>query len=240
MTDKRLFHLKPFSLSHHRSTMKVGMDSLILGNWVNPEHKRSILDVGTGCGILALIMAYRSHAVIDAIELDQASAAEARENFRFSPFHRRLHVIDGDFKSYAARTTTKYDLIISNPPYFINDQKSVQRQKRMARHGESLSYHQLIAGCLELLNRKGSLCLVLPYAESQHFMKVATSRGLHLVKQMLIFPRRGHPPNRINLELAFQHPDRIVTELFIVREENNQFSSQYTEFLKNLMIGKIK
>ncbi len=217
--------------------MKVGMDSLLLGNWTDPFTAKTILDIGTGCGILALMMAAKSNAEIEAIELDPASAKEAGENFHNSPFHRRLKIINEDFVFMATRSMKKYDLIITNPPFFINDQKSLTHQKLNARHAESLSYEQLAAGGSMLLNEGGLMYLVLPYAESKTFIKAAATTGLHLQKQMLIFPLRGYLPNRINMQFGLQKPESLVTEKFIIREEDGNFTRQYVLFFKDHYIG---
>lgn len=234
----RPFHLKPFSLSHHRSSMKVGMDSLLLGCWVEAKDTSRILDVGTGCGILALMMAAKSGALIDAVELDPQSAAEAAENFNRSAFHRRLKLIEDDFVHLASAGEGKYDLIISNPPFFFNDHPSASAQKRRARHDETLTFAQLASGSHDLLTEQGRLCLVLPYEAVKTFRRTAEACGLFLQKQMTIFPFRGHKPNRVNLEFGKQKTDSPTSTLFVIREENRQFTSQYNAFFSGLLLGR--
>lgn len=236
-TDKRLFHLKQFSLFHHRSSMKVGTDSLLLGIWTPINDSERILDIGTGCGILALLMAARSNSLIDAVELDEASWVEAQDNFSVAIFSKRLSAIHDDFNHYAENTSQKYDLIVSNPPYFINDMRSTEKTRSNARHGDSLNYVQLCNGVTNLLKKDGRFCLVLPYEESKTFIAIANNNGLHLNRKLIVFPKRGSQPNRINLELSFQPSSEVISDIFVIREETNQFSKQYIRFFNDYLLG---
>ncbi len=235
--DDRPFHLKQFSLNHHRSSMKVGTDSLLLGLWVQPEGARHILDIGTGCGILALLMAARSNAKTDAVEFDLASYEEAKGNFLSSPYADRLRAIHEDFRNYTRHSQQKYDLLISNPPFFIDDMRPKQETRRRARHSDDLSYNELCQGAVQLMNPDSRFCLVLPYIESRIFRTVAESYGFFVSRQLLIFPRRGWQPNRVNLELTLKKETESSVEKFVIREENNAFSRQYIDFFKDYLIG---
>ena len=233
------FHLKPFSLLHDRSTMKVGMDSMILGSWINPDNTQNILDIGTGCGILALMLASKCNAQVIAIDLDSESAIEAGKNFSSSSYYQRIKVENIDFNDFVKEKENKFDLIVSNPPYFINDQRSLSSRKSQARHGDTLSYEQIIRGVEKIISKDGILCLVLPYAESLTFIKLATEISeLKLQKQMVIFPRRGETPNRVNLQFGFAKTEEIRVEKFVVREENGGFSDQYMKHMAGFLIGQ--
>lgn len=238
--DDRPFHLKQFSLHHHRSSMKVGTDSLLLGIWVQPEEAQRILDIGTGCGILALLMAARSKANLDAIEYDKASYEEAKQNFHNSPYHDRLFAIHDDFTNFAQQGNNTYDLIISNPPFFVNDMRPKENIRSNARHGDKLNYNDLCSGVHRLMNTNGRFCLVLPYEESKIFRSVAEKYGLYVRRQLLIFPKRGWQPNRVNLELTREKYPVPLSEKFIIREEDNSFTQQYIDFFKNFLIGPDK
>ena len=134
MMDARPFHFKHFSLFHHRSTMKVGTDAVLLGRWVEVSPTDAVLDIGTGCGIMPLMLAQKGAGKIDAVELDAASANEAEINFLASQWRDKLHVYQSDVRDFA--TNEKYDLIISNPPFFINSYKSDTERKNLSRHIE--------------------------------------------------------------------------------------------------------
>ena len=217
--------------------MKVGTDAMLLGLWAPVPQSGRVLDVGTGCGIIALLLASRCPARIEAIELDPQSAAEAAENFDNTPFAHRMKVIEADFTRFVESQPGRYDLIISNPPFFTRDLPPEDKQKKVARHHITLSYEQLIAGAANLLTIGGKLCVVIPYDKSPEFTGTAEQYGLYLKKQQLIFPFRGSTPNRINLCFGWQKPEKTETEKFIIREENREFSSQYLDFMKDYYIG---
>jgi len=218
--------------------MKVGTDAILLGLWAPVPKTGKVLDVGTGCGIISLLLASRCPAQIDAIELDRDSAGEAAENFKNTPFsHRMKLIIEGDFIEYARSHTGKYNLIISNPPFFISDLPPENKKKKQARHHVTLGYEQLIAGANGLLTNNGNLCVVIPYDNNPVFINLAGNYGLYLQKQQIIFPFRGSQPNRINLCLGFRKPEKVETEKFIIREEDINFSEQYIKFLIDYYIG---
>jgi tRNA1Val (adenine37-N6)-methyltransferase len=217
--------------------MKVGMDSLLLGSWVDPPSKGKILDIGAGCGILSLMMASKSESEIDAVELDQASTKEAEKNFFCSPFHRRLKVVNDDIVSFADHTKNRYDLVITNPPFFFNDQKSSTQRRLYTRHTEALSYESLIDVAVKIMDKDGQLCLVLPYEESKDFILIAQSSGIYLQKLMLIFPIRGHPPNRVNMKLGFNKVDPTIEDLLNIREEGGSYSQEYKKQVFDFMIN---
>ena len=237
MTNDRKFHLKPFSLSHHQSTMLVGTDAILLGLFAGFSNTKKNLEIGTGCGIISLLIASKCNTVIDAIDIDKASIAEAKSNFSNSPFYHRMNAIHADFNKYASSTTRKYDLIVSNPPFFINDLRPDDDKKKIARHGDSLSYEQICEGTLKLLDPTGKLCLVLPYDESRFFTEIAGQKGLRLQKQQLIFPKRGLQPNRINLQFGLVATANIETNKLTIREEDGSFTQEYVSLLKDYYIA---
>ncbi len=231
------FHFKQFSLFHHQSTMKVGTDAVLLSAWADVNNADSILDVGTGSGIIAMIMAARSKARVDAVEIDPASCHEAEENFARSPFNNRLKLFRQDFTTFASKTNLRYDLIISNPPFFINDMKSENLQKNNARHTDTLSYKDLCQGTAHLLSSNSRFCVVLPYTESKYFIDIALQNNLFLAKKMLIFPKPCSRPNRVNMEFVKNKPGNTEEEKFIIRNENGNFTQQYVDLLSNYYIS---
>lgn len=235
--DTRPFHLKPFSLKHHRSTMKVGTDAMLLGVWANVENVQTVLDIGTGCGIISLLIASRSNAEITAIDIDKDSVEEARENFQNSPFSEKMRAILADLNDFSKNSHLRYDLIVSNPPFFVNNLRPSDEKRKNARHTDTLSYEQLCAGASNLLKRKARFCVVLPYDVSLNFIKIAGVHGLFTKKQMLIFPREGMLPNRINIEFSKEPTTTIVTEKFAIRDSNDAFTAQYIELLSNYYLN---
>lgn len=236
MMDARPFHFKHFSMFHHRSTMRIGTDAVLLGRWVETFPDDAVLDIGTGCGILPLMLAQKGVAMADAVDLDAQSVAEAQENFHASQWRDRLRAYCTDVKSY--QPDCRYDLIVSNPPFFINSFKCDAARKNMARHTDnSLSFADLCKVSRDLLKPQGRLALVLPMTESAAFLKEAESQGLFLHKKMEIIPVEGKEPNRVNLEMRKTPAETIHTESFMIRDVSNRFTSQYNDFLKDFYLG---
>ncbi len=216
--------------------MKVGTDAVLLGIWTELTGVKSVLEVGAGCGILSLLLASRELVSVDAVEKDKESFEEASENFAKSSFSDRLRISHSDFNDFVLSSNKRYDLIISNPPFFINDLQSKNPKKSLARHTQSLSYKQLVNGARTLLNPDGKIAVVLPYQESRFFLKTAQDAGFFVEKKMLIFPVLGREPNRINLLLS-SNPVDEQTEKFTIRDEDGKFTSQYVDFVKNYYLS---
>lgn len=236
MTDNRPFHFLHFSLHHHRSTMKVGTDGILLGCWTRPLPTDHILDIGTGCGLLPLMLSQKGIAGADAVDLDADSVEEAAANFEASQWRERLHAYCCDIKIF--NPGKKYDLIISNPPFFTNFSKNIEERKKRARHSdESLTFDDLLQSVHRLLKPDGCFSLVLPFKESESFLLLATQHGFRIHRQMLIVPIEGMDPNRINMEFRLKPAEEIQTETFVIRTSNMQFTKQYNDFLKDYYLG---
>lgn len=229
--DTRTFHFKQFSLYHHRSTMKTGTDAILLGVWSDVSNVNEVLDIGSGSGIISLFIAARSNANITAIEIDCESVNESTSNFASSKFVNRMKVLNTDFVSYSVSSDSKYDLIISNPPFFSGDLHSPDKRKTRTRHTESLNFSQLCSGVSHLLKETGRFTVVLPYSQYSDFNTIAKDNHLFIFKELLIFPRRGSEPNRVNIEFRKSKSSSIKKDYFIIREENNKFTDQYRKTL---------
>jgi len=236
--DTRPFHFKQFSLFHHRSTMKVGTDAILLATWADIKSAQSILDVGSGSGIISLLLAVRCQAHIHAIEIDAPSVEESSENFRNSKYNNRLSVEKADFTDFAKSCGKQYDLIVSNPPFFTDYAfKPKKEARKNARHVDTLDFNTLCAGVAKLLKPEGRFCLVIPTTEYERFLDAASRFQLFLQKQLNIIPVRSQKANRFNLQFGFQKLKEIGREDYVVRENDRTFTSQHINFLKNYYIG---
>ncbi|MDA3943948.1 MAG: methyltransferase [Bacteroidetes bacterium] len=236
--SSRPFHFKHFSLFHHQSTMKVGTDAVLLGSWVSVEKVSDALDIGTGCGILPLMLAQRSVNQVDAVELDASSAREAAYNFSCSQWHRQLQVYEMDIRRFVdVFPNKKYDLIISNPPFFTNSFKGEQPRRNQARHTDSLSFDDILNSAKKSLNPEGSLALVLPYNEGVSFINSANAAGIFLKEKLLIVPIEGRQPNRLNLLFSFKSVPDPVTKTFTIRNLDGSFTKQYKDLLQDFYLG---
>ena len=236
MTDARPFHFKHFSLYHHRSTMKVGTDAVLLGRWVEVHPTDVVLDIGTGCGILPLMLAQKGVSQVDAVDLDVVSVEEASVNFKASQWRDQLQAFCSDIADF--HSDRKYSLIVSNPPFFIRSFKCDVDRKNQARHTDvTLPFETLCEAVGRLMDANGRFAVVLPVTESMDFLKVADTYGLHLCKKMKIIPIEGKEPNRVNLELRFAQSAAVQEETFVIRDIDNLFTKQYNEFLKEYYLG---
>ncbi|MGM9855924.1 MAG: tRNA1(Val) (adenine(37)-N6)-methyltransferase [Muribaculaceae bacterium] len=205
---EKVFRFKQFAVRNDRSAMKVGTDGVLLGAWCNVNGALRVLDVGTGTGLIALMVAQRNaEAVIDAVEIDADASKEARENFEASPWRERLRVIHGDFLEITAEGGSsgvgEYDLIVSNPPYFTEDTTSDDRRRATARHTSvALTYSALIASACPLLADGGRICLISPVEREAEILCAASESGLRVARRLTIYPKPGAAAKRMLWELG--------------------------------------
>ncbi len=231
--DSRPFFFKKFALFHHRSTMKIGTDAILLARWVEVSPDDEVLDIGTGCGLIPLMLAQKGIKSADAVEIDNDSYEEAAQNFSNSAWKSQLFAVNDDVKHYSEVCTKKYDLIVSNPPFFFGDNIPEKAKKGLARHTNTLSYNDLLVSVKKLLKPDGRFSLVLPARESKTFLKDAENQGFYLKKEMKIVPIEGKEPNRINMQLVVNQVDKTESEVFVLRNQDHSFTKDYKEFLKD-------
>lgn len=234
--DSRPFFFKKFGMFHHRSTMRVGTDAVLFARWVGVSCSDRVLDVGTGSGIIPLILAQREAGRVDAIELDFDSCEEARQNFEISVWSDKLAVFNEDVRFFANNAKEKYDLIVSNPPFYSSDVKPIREKKVMARHVSTLSYQDLLVSARKMLKDDGRLAVVLPYYESRLFIKDAEKQGFYLQKEFLISPIEGKEPNRVNLQFGLNNQQCDDRVLFTIRNKDYLYTEEYKEFLKDFYL----
>lgn len=221
------FRFKQFEIEDTRSTLRVGTDSMILGSWSEPGQSEKILDIGAGSGVLALMMAQKSNARIDAVELDQPSCLEAEKNFLKSQWSDRLCVINDSLQSFATISSSRYDYIITNPPFFSNQLKSPNTQKNKTRHDQELTLVDLVFYIQSLLTCDGRFALILPPDRAKDFVPLAISYNLFLRRQLTICTKPGRQPKRMLLEFGRTIPgEPLYAELFIL-DASGKFSAEY-------------
>lgn len=229
MPKPEIFRFRDFNIQHSASTMKVGQDAVLLGALTKIENAGKILDIGTGCGIIALMLAQRSNADIDAIEIDENSATEAASNFQLSPWSDRLHAIHLSLADFVTISTQKYDLIVSNPPFFHRDLLPVSKKLQMAKHATSLDFDSFIKGSKALLKKTGRLNVILPCTLMEVFTSKCLINGLFQLSAIQIIPRTGRKPNRVILTFSDEKAENIISSFFTVRNENGHYSQQYID-----------
>ncbi len=216
--------------------MKVGTDGVLLGAWVNIGNAHRILDVGTGTGLIALMLAQRSSATIDAVEIDESSSQQAQENVNSSPWVNRITLFNQSFQSFALRETKKYDLIVSNPPYFIKSLKSPEKLRTVARHNELLSQDDLLAGIEKLISKDGRFAGIFPYLEGNIFTAKAANYNLYCIKRVTILGKEKQPPKRLLLEFCQEKKGLEESELTI-RNSDDTFTEEYRQLTKDFYLA---
>jgi tRNA1Val (adenine37-N6)-methyltransferase len=230
------FYFKQFKVEDGRSTMKVGTDAVLLGIVAGVENAGKILEIGTGCGIISLILAQRSRARIDAIEIDEESMIQARENAGNSPWKDRINIIHSSLQDYLHQTDEKYNLVISNPPYFSRSLRSPSTKRNISRHDDSLSFDELIEGSSELMLPDASLWVILPLIESRDFSEKSGKLGLFVHYQLKVAHKKGSEYQRVILQLMKIKQEKLVEQILVMKNEDNSLTTDYIELTKEFYI----
>ena len=225
MGREKVFRFKQFAVVNDRTAMKVGTDGVLLGAWCTVEGARHVLDVGTGCGVIALMIAQRNaSAVINAIDIDHDAIEEATLNFKASPWSERLTAIEGDFNEQ--QTAERYDLIVSNPPSSTNGVLPTGHARTQARHTGTLSYRQLIEGASRLLSDDGTLALITPTDAEQDIIEAATFASLPVRRLTRVIPVEDAAPKR-TLWLLSRRDMAYCEDTLTIAHRDGTFTSEY-------------
>jgi len=220
-----------------RSAMKVGMDGVLLGAWADPSGAERILDIGTGTGLIALMMAQKnSLAQIDAIEIDPESFPEAIRNVQQSKWAGRIQIELSSFQEFAEQTDWKYDLIVSNPPFFTNGVKAPVENRAQARHSDSLPLEVLILGAANLLAENGRIVLVLPIESLPEISSLANLYKISISRLCRVKPNPIKPEFRILIELTNSECAIQESELMIEFEKHHDYTPEYKELTKDFYL----
>ncbi|GAA4102588.1 tRNA1(Val) (adenine(37)-N6)-methyltransferase [Mucilaginibacter panaciglaebae] len=233
-----MFRFKQFTVDQTNCAMKINTDGVLLGVLAGAKQPKTILDIGTGTGVIALMLAQRfPEAKIDAVEIDELAAATARQNFANSPFVERLDLYAGDFEDFFKdQPQKKYDLIVSNPPFYINSLQSPGEKKKLAKHTDVDFFERLIKSATEHLTEIGLLWLILPVNTAELINSLITVYGLHLNQRIEIKSFRTSGPHREILSFGFNKVDAEVSN-FVIYEEKGIYHSDYKHKLKPYFIN---
>jgi tRNA1Val (adenine37-N6)-methyltransferase len=231
------FHFKQFIVKQDRCAMKVGTDGVLLGSWVNPEKATNILDIGTGTGLIALMLAQRSQAQIDAIDIDADATVQAEENFDISPWKKRLHARHVSLQEFTAHNPGRYDLIVSNPPYFLGAHPAPSEARNIARHmDESLSIEELAECVKKLLAPGGRFCVILPFMEGMKFIEYGRLHGLYVTHLTKVKTKIDKHEKRLMMEFAVDERTATEDEL-VIQEEDMSYTPRYIEMTRDFYLG---
>ncbi len=232
--SQKPFKFKQFSIDQDRCAMKIGTDGVLLGAWSSLEHQpNSILDIGTGTGLIALMLAQRSDAeLIDALEIEENAYEQAVENFEKSDWGDRLFCYHAGFDEFVEemQDEEEYDLIISNPPFYSEDYKSGIENRDQARFADSLPLEELIEGASFLLSEKGHFDMIIPFSEEQKAIQIANSYSLFPCKITRVKGTSESPIKRSLISFGFEKAKPELDELILEISRHN-----YTEEFKALV-----
>lgn len=235
MGKNNYFQFKQFRIEQERCAMKVGVDGVLLGAWTDVSQTKNILDVGTGTGLIALMLAQRSNAQITAIEIEKNAALAAKENIAASPWKNRLEAVNISFQEYATKQSQKFDLIVSNPPFFSNASKAASNERTLARHNDTLTFVELISYSAFLLHEAGSLSLVIPAEAIEELNKLANDNQLYLKRLTQIKPKPAKNVNRILAQWSKKKQQPEFGEL-IIYQNDGSFTNEYIELTRDFYL----
>ena len=220
-----------------RAAMKVNTDGVLLGAWINVTSAKTVLDIGTGTGLIALMLAQRCAAEITAIEIEKNAAEEAAENAKKCPWNNRISVQNCSFQAFTKTALNTFDLIISNPPFFTNGVKNRNPNKSIARHNDLLPFDCLIEGSAALLNPDGRLAVILPVDQALQFTKEANKRGLFPERLTDVKPNPLKLANRCLMEFSKNPTVLIKNSLTIYTESGADYSDQFKNLTRDFYLN---
>ena len=246
-SDNRKMTFKRFTVIDEKCAMKIGTDSVLLGVWASPSKSDShlkIVDIGSGSGVVALMLAQRfEHSSVMAIELEHLAAEQARENFATSPFVKQLSCVECSFQQWSEDVNNfKADLVVSNPPFFHNKPKSPFYARNLARHDDSLPISDLFHGVAKILSKEGVLAIVWPVEREGDLISAANDWNFKLVRRCEILPTKKHPPVRFLTEFKFSdqvNSDVIRSKIVLETGEkkgSRNFTAEYNELMRDFFL----
>ena len=231
------FKFKEFSVNQDRCAMKIGTDGVLLGAWASVnKNPFSVLDIGSGTGVLSLMIAQRSYAEnIEALEIDADAYEQCSENFENSPWADRLVCYHASLLEFVEEIDDKFDLIICNPPFYSEDYKTENEARDLARFNDAMPFEHLIFSVVNLLSEDGLFSVVIPFKEEADFIALASKSGLFPNRVLRI---KGHSTSEIKrslIEFSFTQQDTNISEL-IIETARHQYTDDYITLTKDFYL----
>ena len=231
------FRFKQFSVSQEHCAMKIGTDAVLLGAWTDLDSQPySILDIGTGTGVLALMLAQRSRAeLIDAIEIDDAAYEQCVGNFETSDWGDRLFCYHASLDEFTEEIEDQYDLIISNPPFYTDTFKTENEERNKARFEDAMPFIELLKSVSKLLSPTGHFNVVIPFSEENSFIELAAKEGLHPSRILHVRGQKSSPIKRSLICFMFE-TQTIETQELTIEIARHQYTKEYTNLTKDFYL----
>lgn len=231
------FEFKQFGINDSECAMKIGTDGVLLGAWANIELAHNVLDVGSGSGLISLMIAQRSKASITGIEIEPLAVNQSIENINTSPWYNRISIINSDFIKWASlpHNFSLFDHIVSNPPFFSNGPTAPTFARATARHENSLGYEQLLKLSKKLLTENGKLSFISPIERQDDIIFYSEIEQLPISRLTHVYSKEGKKANRLLWEFSKTKTTIEYSSLFI-RDTKNNFSQEYINLTKEFYL----
>jgi tRNA1Val (adenine37-N6)-methyltransferase len=233
-----MFTFKQFSVQQDKTAMKVGTDGVLLGAWTPIDHNpNSILDIGTGTGLIALMLAQRSYAEqIDALEIDESAYEQATDNFENSNWSDRLFCYHAGLDEFIEEPEDEYDLIICNPPFYIEDYKTENKQRDLARFSDAMPFEELIEAADLLLSEIGIFSVIIPYKEEEKFVTLANEFELYPIKITRVKGTPSSETKRSLLAFSRNKQDDFSIDELVIETARHNYTKEYINLTKDFYL----
>lgn len=240
-SQNRKMVFKQFTVHDSGCAMKIGTDAVVLGVLANHLHPLNILDIGTGSGVIALMLAQRfPDSSVTAIELEPDAYLQAASNFQQSPFNDRLECIEARFQQWSTLepNSNKFDLVVSNPPFFSGKPQSPNHARNLARHDDFLSIIEIFEGAKRVMKNDGVLSLVWPVEREDDMLSAAHESGFHMVTRTEVLPTVNHTAVRIIVEFTLTKDDLLSSEIILETGEGQErkFMPEYLALMRDFFL----
>ena len=217
--------------------MKVGTDGVLLGAWADCKNTNNILDIGAGTGLISIMLAQRSNAKIIGVELEKKACLQATGNINNCKWSDRIKIYNKSFQNYYLKNNQKFDLIVSNPPYFSNSLKPPDNKKELAKHNKSLPFIDLIKGVQKIMKKEGKFSLILPANEINNFELSCNKHNLYCSKKLFVKHRLNAEPKRVLCEFITNYVKTEINFLILETKERHNFTDEYIQLTKDFYLN---
>ena len=233
-----VFRFKQFSIQQDHCAMKIGTDGVLLGAWATINHNPfSILDIGSGTGVIALMLAQRSTSeIVDALEIDTEAYEQCVENFEQSPWNDRLFCYHASLQEFTEEIDDKYDLIVSNPPFYSEDYKSDNIKRDLARFEDALPFNHLLESVSKLLSEMGKFTVIIPYREEKKIIELASNHNLYVNEILHVKGNLNSKIKRSLIEFSFNKRDISIKNL-IIETKRHKYTQDYFNLTKDFYLN---
>lgn len=232
------FRFKQFTVYHDQCAMKVGTDGVLLGAWAGTGKRMHILDVGTGTGLIALMMAQRfPDSSVLALEMEQSALSQAGDNIANAPFADRITLVGSTFQHFARQTEARFDLIVSNPPFFSDALLPSDKSRAQARHSVTLTLDELLFYSRCCMAENGLLSMILPFSKQGELHQLCEKYAFSVQRRTMVHPLPGALPHRLLAEVTLRQVKAPVTHSLVIERSRHCYSDEFTELVRDFYLN---